>query len=621
MVKFRMFLKLKRGGIMNENNDRRGLISNVKFLIRKTLKWDKKLLYYFGLFTIVTALIPFINIFAPKFLIDELMGANRAQRLIIIILSYFIISSLLNYLNSYLEGSYSPRLMDITFKFTNLINEKCMTMDFKYTENPKILNDIETAGKAVAGAAFGIESVIRKLFGLFGLGIAFLGYVTIVATLSSWIILYLIINVWIVYYLTTKVKKYEYKTKDDVSELNRKSKYIYDIMCNFTYGKDIRVFNLSQWIANKFYKFKKDQVKIEKDIKYKYFKVAIVEVFLLLIREGIVYAYLIYKVLYGNMSIGNFTMYFATIASFAGWMQKILNDIAHINAQNLYINDYRDFIEKDLKKEELDYLNIPKDDTYEIEFKNVSFKYPNSDRYIFKNLSLKIEKGQKLAIVGVNGAGKTTFVKLLTRLYEPLEGEILINGVNIANFDKNEYYKLFSVVFQEIKMFAFSIAENIAFKDKDCIDRKKVLDSIEMAGIGEKINSLEMGINTSLLKIFDSNGIELSGGENQKLALARGLYKDGHIVILDEPTAALDPIAEYNIYKNFNSMIGNKTAFFISHRLASTRFCDVIAFFENGEIKEYGTHYELLNKNGKYAEMFNVQASYYKEENLEEEGA
>lgn len=237
---------------------------------------------------------------------------------------------------------------------------------------------------------------------------------------------------------------------------------------------------------------------------------------------------------------------------------------------------------------------------------------------IYKNLSLKIKAGQKLAIVGVNGAGKTTFIKLLCRLYEPTEGEILLNGVNVKEFNKEEYYKLFSAVFQDIKVMAFSVAENVALKEIDNIDRDRVKDSLGRADLSEKINALEKNIDTNLLKIFDENGIELSGGQNQKLALARALYKDGDIIVLDEPTAALDAIAEYKTYLKFNELIGDKTAIYVSHRLASTRFCDVIAFFENGKIKEYGTHEELLEKNGLYKEMFQVQAQYYREDSVVE---
>ncbi|MEG0671390.1 ABC transporter ATP-binding protein [Clostridium sp.] len=604
-----------------EGKSRRSLMTNIKFLVKNAWAWDKGVFINFVLFTIVTAIAPFIAIFTPKFLIDELTGANRLENILIILIGFFIISAIVNYLSAYLQGASLTKMIKIRFGFITTMYDKCMSMDFRYTEDPEILNNLETAGRAVSNNNEGIEGIFHKLFQLFGAAIGFLGYMAIVSTLSPWVLIYLIVNVSIVYYFTTKVKTYEYSKKDKISELNRKSNYIYDLMYNFAYGKDIRIFNLSNWIADKFVVFKDETVGIRKDIKNEYFKVSLVDVFLLLIREGIVYGYLIYMVLKGGMSIGNFTMYFATISGFAAWMQGILENIAHINAQNLYVNDFRDFIEFQGENGDTISKKIPKDITYEIEFKNVSFKYPKSEKYVYKNLNLEIKKGERLAIVGVNGAGKTTFVKLLTRLYEPTEGEILINGVNINSFDKKEYYKLFSPVFQEIKMFAFPIAENVALVNQDYIDRERVVSSIEKAGMLEKINSLEKGIETSLLKVLDSTGIELSGGENQRLALARALYKDAPIVVLDEPTAALDPIAEYNIYKSFDSMIGEKTAIYISHRLASTRFCDVIAFFEDGEIQEYGTHEELLNRDGKYAAMFNVQASYYKEEELEVEGA
>ncbi|GAA0124470.1 ABC transporter ATP-binding protein [Clostridium sp. CTA-19] len=592
---------------------------NVLFLLKNAWRWEKKIFFYFSIFTVVTALVPFISIFLPKFLIDELTGLKRPNVLINILIVFFIISSISNFLTTYLDNIAFPKMLLIRLKFMNLMQEKCMTMDFKYTEDSKILNDIETCSKAIGDNTNGIEGVYHKLFELFGAVIAFLGYITIVLTLSPWILLYLLANVSFVYYLTMKIKKYRYSKKDDLSNYSRKRNYIYDIMYNFSYGKDIRIFNLSLWLQDKFNLFNNSKVNIESTIKNKEFKVSIVSIILLLIREGLVYFYLIHNVLKGTMSIGNFTMYFTTISGFASWMQTILDNIAHINAQNLYINDFRDFLEFENKKENNKLNNIPKDTTYEIEFKNVSFKYPNSDRYIYKNLSLKIKKGQRLAIVGINGAGKTTFVKLITRLYEPTEGEIFINGINISTLNKSEYYKLFSVVFQEIKVFAFSIAENIALIENELIDRNKVIQCIRKAGLANKVNSLENGIDTSLLKILDSQGIELSGGENQRIALARALYKNGKVIILDEPTSALDPIAEYNIYKKFDEMIEDKTAIYISHRLSSTRFCDVIAFFEDGEIKEYGTHDELMKKEGNYYSMFNVQASYYEKENLERE--
>jgi ABC-type multidrug transport system fused ATPase/permease subunit len=602
----------------NKDQEKRSVKTNIKFLVANAWEWDKGLFVYFGFYTILIAILPFIGILAPKFLIDELTGAKRTDTLVIILTIFFILSVTVNYLVAYLGGAYFPKMVKVRFKFITMMQKKSMTMDFKHTEDPKTLNDIESAWRAAENNNNGIEGVFHKLFSLFGSAVAFIGYIAIVATLNPLILIYLLANVLTTYTLTLKVKRYEHSKKDEISELNRKSGYVYNIMNDFSYGKDIRIYSLGTWLSKKFKDFRAEKVKVNKKIKYKYFVVSVVDVVLLLFREGIIYAYLIYSVMYKGMGIGDFSMYFVTIGGFASWMQKIMTDIAHIRAQNLYINDYRDFLEFDNEESTINKEPIPDKTPYEIEFKNLAFKYPSSEKYIYKNLSLKIKAGERLAIVGINGAGKTTFVKLLTRLYEPTEGQILLNGVNISDFDKEEYYKKFSVVFQEIKMLAFSVAENIALVSEGTIDREKVNKCIDKAGMSSKINSLENGIDTSVLKILDETGIEFSGGENQKLALARALYKEGDIIVLDEPTAALDPIAEYNIYKGFNEMIGDKTAIYISHRLSSTRFCDVIAFFEDGEVKEYGTHDELLSKNGRYAEMFNIQAHYYKEEVLEE---
>lgn len=603
---------------VKRKKEKRSTFTNLKFLISKAWAIDKTLFWDFGCYTLMTAIAPFIGIFTPKFLIDELMGNKKTENLVLILGGFFLLSAIVNYLSAHFYGAYYPKVVIARFKFINMMQEKCMNMDFKHTEDPEILNNMESAERAIGSSNTGVEGIYHKLFGLFGAGISFLGYVAIVAVLNPLVLLYLIFNVLVTYFLTLKVKTFEHSKKDEISDKNRKAEYIYKTMYDFSYGKDIRIYKLGAWLSKKFQQFKDDGVAIQRKIKYKYFKVGAVEVILLLLREGIIYGYLIYRVVRGNMTIGDFTMYFATISGFAMWMQKVMADLAFIRSQNLYLNDFRDFLEIDDEKEKPNPVAIPECGAYEIEFRNVSFKYPHSDRYIYKNLSFTIKPGQRLAIVGVNGAGKTTFVKLLTRLYDPTEGEILINGINIKEFNKKQYNKLFSVVFQEIRMFAFSVAENVALTTKDNLDEERIIKAIEKAGMGDKVRSLKKGIYTTLLKFLDEEGIELSGGENQKLALARAIYKDGHIIVLDEPTAALDAIAEYNIYKGFNDLVGDKTAIYISHRLASTRFCDVIAFFEDGQIKEYGTHEELLAKNGKYAEMFNIQAHYYQEETEKE---
>ena len=596
------------------NNKKKGtLLSNLKYIMGYAWSQDRVLFAQCGVYTILASIAPFIGIFLPKFLIDELLGQRRIEIILMTLIGFFLLSSVVNYSIAWLRCAYSPRVTKIRTDYITMISDKIMKMDFKNTEDPEVLNKIKSVMNAVMSNNTGVEGVYHTLLGLFGRLTAFVGYISIVLFLSPWILLFLIINVLISYALTMRVKKYEYSQKEKAADKDRRTFYVFDTMYDFAYGKDIRIYDLKNILIDKFKKFRGERIYISNDVQEKQLKVKIVDVILLVIRECVVYGYLIYNVLFTGMGIGDFTMYFSTINGFGDWMKGILDDLANIKAQNMYLDDMREFLEiKSENKEKT--RDIPIDSSYEIEFKNVSFKYPKTDKYIYKNLSLKIKKGQRLAIVGINGAGKTTFVKLLCRLYEPTSGEILINGVNIKDFSKEEYYKILSVVFQDIKTFAFTVAENVSLENLEEVDREKVLHCIEKAGVGDKINSLQKGIDTSLLKILDGEGVELSGGENQKLALARALYKNGKIVILDEPTSALDAVAEYNIYKGFDELIGDKTAIYISHRLASTKFCDVIAFFENGEIVEYGTHEELLKKNGKYSDMFNIQAQYYKEE-------
>lgn len=255
-------------------------------------------------------------------------------------------------------------------------------------------------------------------------------------------------------------------------------------------------------------------------------------------------------------------------------------------------------------------LEKRRDKEYDIEFKDVSFKYPGSDSYALQHINIKLKTGERIAVVGMNGFGKTSFIKLLCRLYDPTEGEILLNGVNIKKYNYDEYLSIFSVVFQDYKLFSFSIAENVA--SGALCNKERVVESLEGSGFGERLSKMPEGIHTRLYKDFDRNGVEISGGEAQKIALARALYKDVPFIILDEPTAALDPIAEYEIYSRFNDIVGDKSAIYISHRLASCRFCDKIAVFDHGQVVQTGTHDELLaDESGKYYELWRAQAQYY----------
>lgn len=592
------------------------VFQNLKYIIKNSLKIDKRVFIYFGVFTIISSIYPFINIIFPKYILDELMLSQNVRKLVVLLSVFFLSTSFLGFFISLLQGATYPRLVNIRLKFMGKLIDKCLETDYKNTEDPDFLNALDTSERAIENDDNGLEGILHKLFSLGGGLITLVGYIVMIGRLNIFILLYILISVSLTYYLTLKVKKYEHNREGEISEVERRTNYIYNLMYDFSYGKDLRIFGLREWIANLFEDFKAKRFGISRDVKMKQLKIGFIDCILLLIREGIVYVYLIIMVLDNRLSIGSFIMYFAAIASFASTMTLIMTDIAHINAQNLYINDLRTFLERKEESEALNPKKLPSG-PYEIDFKNVSFKYPGSETYVYEDISFTIKAGQKLAIVGHNGAGKTTLIKLLCRMFEPDSGEILLNGINIKEFAKKDYFQLFQAVFQEIKTMAFSVAENVAATE-DNIDRERVLESLQKADMKEKVLAQKKGIDTSMQKILDDDGVEFSGGETQRIILARALYKNGGIVILDEPTAALDALAEKNIYEKFNEMVQNKTSIFISHRLASTSFCDVIAMFEKGKLIEYGSHDELLELNGKYADMFRVQAQYY-QENVEEE--
>lgn len=321
------------------------------------------------------------------------------------------------------------------------------------------------------------------------------------------------------------------------------------------------------------------------------------------------YIYVGYQAICGTISIGSVLLYAGTIQRFVSYIIDMVANYNSIKFHADFLNEYSKFI----NRENVHYtgtLPIEKrsDNKYEFEFKNVSFKYPNTDLYVLKNINLKLNVGDKLAVVGRNGAGKTTLIKLLCRLYEPTEGEILLNGINVEKYDYNEYTTIFSPVFQDFAMFSIPLDENVACSDE--IDEEKLSECLQKVGIAGRVNAMKDKEHT-LLYHTNGEGVEISGGEAQKLAIARALYKDAPFVILDEPTAALDPLAEAEVYENFNDLIHNKSAIYISHRMSSCKFCDDIVVFKDGEIVERGNHQALMEHDGEYASLYNAQAEYY----------
>ena len=329
-------------------------------------------------------------------------------------------------------------------------------------------------------------------------------------------------------------------------------------------------------------------------------------------RDGAVYGLLIYQLFAQQIEVSVFIFYFNIITQYSIWVFMLMNSLVELKTSSFTVEDVRQFLEMPDKFNHGEGAPIPTG-TCQIRFDHVSFCYPNAEQDTIRDLSFTIQKGEKVAIVGNNGAGKTTLVKLLCGLYAPTKGSIAVDGSDIRNYNIDEYYALYSVVFQDIYLMPTTIAKNIALVEEGQIDQEKLHQALELSGLGKKVEELPEKENTLLLKGVQEKGVDLSGGEKQKLALARAIYKNGEIVVLDEPTAALDPIAESEIYQKYNQLISGRTSIYISHRLSSTRFCDYILFLEDGKIVEKGSHDQLMSLGGKYAAMFQVQSQYYKE--------
>lgn len=416
-------------------------------------------------------------------------------------------------------------------------------------------------------------------------------------------------------YIDLKQKKIKYAFDSDSSESKRKIDYISYVLLDFQYAKEIRLGQCLNIFQKKYNNAINEYKKIYRVYTKKKMILNFFDSFFNFFVQLISYTYISLAVLRGDISFGEFVMYVGIFISFLETIKKTILAINTLNYYSIYVNDYKKFISEllpDHKKNENSKLKINKENHYQIEFENVSFTYPGTNKKVLNNINVKISPGEKISIVGLNGAGKSTFIKLLCRLYYPTEGKILVNGIDSLCFSEEEYMKLISIVFQDYKLFSLSIIENIVLNQK--YNEKQLNDSIEKSGLSKKIKMMSKGVNTNISKDFDDKGIELSGGESQKLVQARAIYKNAPIIILDEPTAAIDAIAERNIYENFNRIVGDKTAIYISHRLYSGKFCDRVIVFNNGKIVADGKHNNLIKENGIYNEMFSKQAMFYTKE-------
>ena len=549
---------------------------------------------------------PFILIYFPKYIIDALTlkkdFANVLAYILIMILSLLIIS--------FITNSISCKV-NLLNKKTDLlllreVGKKSMNIDYVNVERSDGMDKIRNARYAVEinvlqKVLMAIQNIISSIFILIGL-------IVTLYSLNYFIIIILLIIVTINSLANVMSKRADYDFSQSTKTNSRKNNYLYGLMMDFKIGKEVRLFSMNEFILKKYKECREEFYTMRKKLAFPYIGVSAAASITGLIQRLFIYIYMSYQFVKDLITIGDFSLYISSAEQFTLNLTNIISNIKDIHILNKHLNNLILFINiDDGFCKGMIYTKL----INEICFNNVCFKYPGQTEYALKNVSFTIKEGEKIAIVGENGAGKTTMIKLLMRLYIPESGNITINHHDINNYDFFEYTKYFSTVFQDFNVFSFTVRDNINPCLSDCsID--KINTALDELDLKEKIYSLVNNIDTFMFRNYDSNGIELSLGEQQKLVMARAIYKDSPIFIMDEPTSALSPFAEEQIYLHMSEMSSNKTTIFISHRLASTKFCDRIFVFKHGELIESGSQKELINQQGEYYKLFELQAALYR---------
>lgn len=593
------------------------VISNICYALCNIWKWDKAFYLFFIPSIPLAVLLPLATTYFPKVLIDSVESQQSIQVVITIIGVYFGALLIVKLFNDLCKSKLHMRQYNLSCLYQHAISEKHMRTDYANTDNPEAITKYQHAMSDACSGQCAPEFIWQSLLGLFISLLGIFTYGFVIAIVSPWILMLLFLSAFITYLVSRWQRNYIEKNKDHWVTVDRKIGYLQSFSERFDHAKDIRIYGMFDWLSDMLTGFQKERFGWTKKVSARTLGGTCINALLMLIQNGVAYAILIVMVFNNEVGAGDFVFYFGAITGFSAWLNGIGNMVNDITHKSIKIGYYRDYFDIEEKYNHGEGCPMPTEQELpvDIELNNVSFKYASADGeiYALKNVNLKIDKGEKLAIVGANGAGKTTLVKLMCGFYYPSEGEIKLNGHAIADYNIEDYYSLFSAVFQDIYLLPVTIAEFVSSSEKE-IDRDRVMDVIRQAGLADKINSLPNGIDSRLMKGVFDDSIEMSGGEKQKLMLARALYKDAPVIVLDEPTAALDPIAENELYLKYNELTANKTSVYISHRLASTRFCDRIVYLENGEIVESGSHDELMKLGGKYAHMFELQSHYYKED-------
>ena len=582
---------------------------NLKYMIKNWLEWDKKSLIYFFIRVPALVLQPIVTAYIPKAMIDCINEGVTVGRLILVVALLSILFALTTWLAPFMQELLLGSARIIRMRYAVMAFRKNLITDYTNIESlegrEKNKRAMEFYRSYYSSSSDFIDTCNQFLVCIVGV----ITSLMLIYKINIFMILLIMITCVAEFFFLRHLNKKEKGVKDARGNIFVKFDYYYNLSKDLTAAKDIRLYGFTDYFLYAVAGLIKELEKITSIYMRQSVKVGGTRALLNLIRELVAYAYLTYLVFKNRLSVSDFIFYFGIITGFSNW---ITNAVFLYSNLERFCNDcaaFREFAQS--KEDTTEKPNADFEKTESIEFKNVSFTYPSAENPTIKNMSFKVNKGENIAIVGENGAGKTTAIKLLCGLYYPTEGDILINGKSSKDFSSDSYFDLFSAVFQDYEFLPMTVAENICAKSD--YDKERLYSALEQAGIADKIYSLDKKENSFMVKDVYKDAVDFSGGEKQKLLLAKAIYKDAPVLILDEPTAALDPIAENELYLKYNELTKGKLSFFISHRLSSTRFCDRILFISDGKIAEEGTHEELMALKGAYFKMYQLQSYYYKE--------
>ena len=592
------------------------------YMLRVVYKYDKAFIFIKLFTSVIRTLLAYPTIILPGKIIDVLTNiivekdfSEAGIRQLVIIVAIFVCIPLLNSLLNYaMSIILQKRQTEIIKKTEYDFYKRILMMDYETFESPEITGIRDHARTTLLMATVTIDRIEQILYSV----LTIVMLTSIIVSLDLWTVLIIVAVTLMNSHFISRYNKTHYKFKIDEIEANR---YIFGYSNVITSGlnaEEMKIYNSTEFFLKKYEGARDymDSIRL-KDSQKEHF-VTVKNGFVNFIQNIVLYAIILRKVIFEDLSIGNYSIYISAVSRFSDALRSVVNAWMALSNDKLYIRDMIDFLNYPLKQYESGSLPIPDTDDYVFEFKNVSFKYPGTDAYVLKNMNLTINTKEKICILGENGCGKTTLIKLLMRMYWVDEGEILLNGVNIYDYNYDEYLSIFSPVFQSYGIYPVSLKENITLSDEEA--NSSFYQICSLLSLDKLASKHENGYNIQVSKFIYNDGIELSGGEYQKMALARALYRDGKVFILDEPTAAIDPISEYNFYRSFESLTKDKNVIYITHRLAAVNLVDKIIVFNNdGAVAECGTHKELYAKGGIYTEMFDKQAQFYRDALKEQE--